>query len=335
MAYKRHENQNFVFSVILISYRHEDFIADAIKSIKFQDYDYSKYELIIICRSSSAIRAIIGDLDLECNVRFIISDDYRIGPKFLEALKMAQSQWIAVIDDDDMWVPKKLKELEELISQYPDLIYIHNGKYIVDEDFHYTNTSSLREERLISPSSKNERSIMKDFRKNCEHNESSIAFSKTIVNGKLDSLALLEGALDTFLFVSAIEYGGKIICLNEKLTFFRVTSKNNQSEYAKNQLNNLKRQLQSYIVIRNMKLTNHFTQWFIDWRIMYNRLKINLMEDTKTRRRDRFEFLLESIRNKFFKSREGLYFEFLFVLQFISERASRYIYKLAIKALSR
>jgi len=234
MAYKRHENQNFVFSVILISYRHEDFIADAIKSIKFQDYDYSKYELIIICRSSSAIRAIVGDLDLECNVRFIINDDYRIGPKFLEALKMAQSQWIAVIDDDDMWVPKKLKVLDELISHYPDLIYIHNGKYIVDGDFHYTDTSLLRVEKLISPSSKKERSIMKDFRKNCEHNGSSIAFSKTIVNGKLDSLALLEGALDTFLFVSAIEYGGKIICLNEKLTFFRVTSKNNQSEYAKN-----------------------------------------------------------------------------------------------------
>ncbi len=141
--------------------------------------------------------------------------------------------------------------------------------------------------------------------------------------------------MDTFLFVSAIETGGSIICIKNKLTLFRVTSKNNLNESTKRLINNLKRQMQSYEVIRNIKLTNPFTRWFIDWRILYNRLKINLIEDTTKSRQDRFEFFMESIRNKFFRSKEGFYFEFFFILQFINNGAAKYTYMLAKKILSK
>ena len=93
--------------------------------------------------------------------------------------------------------------------------------------------------------------------------------------------------------------------------------------------------MQSYEVIRNIKLTNPFTRWFIDWRILYNRLKINLIEDTTKSRQDRFEFFMESIRNKFFRSKEGFYFEFFFILQFINNGAAKYTYMLAKKILSK
>ena len=335
MANDGENEQQIFFSVILISYKHDDFVLDALKSIKYQDFDPTGYELIIICKANSGVKIIVGDLNLECNVKFVIDDDYKIGPKFLEALKMAQSEWIVVIDDDDVWMPKKLEVLYQLITKHPKAVYLHNDKFTVDEHFHYDDIRSPKIIESVSPFPTSEDLIIRSFRDNCEHNGSSIAFSDTIVNEKLDSLKLLEGGLDTFLYVSAIESAGELICTKERLTLFRVISKNNQNDHSKNLLNNLRRQLQSYEVVRNMKLTNHFTQWLIDWRIMYNRLKINLIEETKIERKNRFEFLLESIRNKFFITKEGLYFEFLFVLQFISERVAKCTYKLATNVHSK
>ncbi len=328
-------DQKKFFSVILISYRHDDFVLDTLKSIKFQSYDPSKFELIIICKSDNNLKTIIDQLSFKCHVRLLINDDFRIGQKFLEALKMTRSKWIVVLDDDDMWIPEKLDTLNELISQYPKAVYIHNDKYVVNEQFHYTYNSlhQIKKTNRFSPTSGD--SIIRNFKDNCEHNGSSIAFSKTIVCGRSNSLRILEGSLDTFLFVSAIETGGSIICIKNKLTLFRVTSKNNLNESTKRLINNLKRQMQSYEVIRNIKLTNPFTRWFIDWRILYNRLKINLIEDTTKSRQDRFEFFMESIRNKFFRSKEGFYFEFFFILQFINNGAAKYTYMLAKKILSK
>jgi len=335
MAYNRQKAPNLFFSLILITYRHEDFIEDTLKSIKFQTYDPSGYELIVICKEKSNVKSLIGDLKLECNVKFIINDDYKIGPKFLEALRTAHSEWIAVIDDDDMWMPKKLEIIYKLISTHPKAVYLHNDKYIVNEHFHYGDISSIKMYESISFSPDSEDMIIRSFRNHCEHNESSIVFSKIILNDKLDSLNLTEGGLDTFLFVSAIESAGEIICSKDRLTLFRVTTKTNQSDFAEKLLNNLKRQLKSYEVIKNMNLTNHFTQWLIDWRIMYNRIKINLVTETKIVRKDRFECLLESIRNKFFITKEGLFFEFIIAIQFISEKAARCTYKLATNVLSK
>lgn len=335
MTYNRQKDQNLIFSVILISYKHDDFVLDALKSIKFQDFDPTGYELIIICKANSGVKMIVKDLNLECNVKFVINDDYKIGPKFLEALKLAQSEWIVVIDDDDMWMPKKLEVLYELISKHPKAVYLHNDKYTVDEHFHYDDIYSLKINKSVSSFLTSEDLIIRSFRNNCEHNGSSIAFYDTILNEKLDSLKLLEGGLDIFLYISAIESAGELICTKERLTLFRVTSKNNQNDYSKSLLNNLKRQLQSYEVIRNMKLTNHFTQWLIDWRIMYNRLKINLIEAPVISKRDRFEFLLDSIRNKFFRSKEGFYFEFFFILQFINSSVAKRTYMLATTILSK
>ena len=103
------ENQPLV-SVIMPCYNMEKYIADSIESVKQQTYPY--WELLIVDDASTdGTVAIVEkycqqDHRIRCTIKTKHSG---IATARNQCIKMAQGQYLAFLDADDIWHPKKLE----------------------------------------------------------------------------------------------------------------------------------------------------------------------------------------------------------------------------------
>lgn len=96
-------------SVIMPSFNTEKYINDSINSVLRQTYD--NFELIIVddCSSDNSVE-VIKKYD-DSRIRLIVNTSNK-GAAFSRnrALIESKGEWIAFLDSDDLWEPKKLEE---------------------------------------------------------------------------------------------------------------------------------------------------------------------------------------------------------------------------------
>lgn len=66
------------------------------------------------------------------------------------AIAAATSDWIAFLDDDDVWAPERLEKLMRYIDQHPECDAIHNASYILGTNQVYGNRPISLEDFLFS-----------------------------------------------------------------------------------------------------------------------------------------------------------------------------------------
>lgn len=144
------ENRGLV-SIIMPSYNTEKYICDSINSILEQTYPY--WELIIVddCSTDNTVK-VISDFLQDTRIRFFangknsgaaISRNY--------ALREAKGKWIAFLDSDDTWNPKKLEKQIDFMecNNYKftctDYKIQLNGKWL---PYVYTSPNIVTERRM-------------------------------------------------------------------------------------------------------------------------------------------------------------------------------------------
>lgn len=260
------------FSIILISFRHDEYFKDALLSIEKQSFDHSRMQLLVVCKSYGSPLKAIEAADIDFEVVIITDDDYRIGPKIDSAVSKAKYDWIAILDDDDFWSYSKLERLNRIIEADPNAAYIHNEKYFVDQHMRDEYVRDLKRGSQVM-----QHTIKAGNKLNCEHNESSITFWKDIVKGYEVVLKNLEGGLDTFIYVCAKISMGEVYCIPDKLTYFYV------NDYSKNGrdhtplISNLNRQLQSYGSILGILPLGNNLRKYLQYLTMTNSLKVAVL----------------------------------------------------------
>ncbi len=126
-------------SVSMITYNHENFIAQAIESVLMQQTNFD-FELVIgeDC-STDRTRAIIADYA----ERF--PDKIRLLPReknlgashnFVETLQSCRGQYLALLEGDDYWTsPHKLQKQVDLLDSHPEcVICFHNVKAFYQDE---------------------------------------------------------------------------------------------------------------------------------------------------------------------------------------------------------
>jgi glycosyltransferase involved in cell wall biosynthesis/SAM-dependent methyltransferase len=103
------------FSVIINSYNGEPWIAEAIDSVLAQTCD--DWELIVVDDSSSDATVEIANGYSDPRIRVIVGDR-RLGISEARnrAIAEAKGDWIAFLDQDDLWLPHKLASQADLID---------------------------------------------------------------------------------------------------------------------------------------------------------------------------------------------------------------------------
>jgi glycosyltransferase involved in cell wall biosynthesis len=120
-------------SVIMLSYNHEKFIAEAIESVLNQDFD--DFELIIVDDfSTDSSKQIIQEYAAhDSRLRVILHEANRgIAKTANDGIAAAKGKFLAVIASDDVWMKDKLRKQLAVLESNEDLI-VHAEGRVIDE----------------------------------------------------------------------------------------------------------------------------------------------------------------------------------------------------------
>ena len=107
-------------SVVIPTHNRPDMLCEAVASVQAQTF--TNYEIIVVCNGSSSddlVRyAAIPD------IRLIVTSCKGIGLALNIGITAAQGDWVAFLDDDDLWEPNKLEtQLRVAESKHADVIF--------------------------------------------------------------------------------------------------------------------------------------------------------------------------------------------------------------------
>jgi len=105
-------------SVIIPTYNRASFLKEAIESVLSQEY--SNYELIIIDDGSTDNTKEIIKL-FEGKLRYYYQPHRGVSSARNAGLKLAQGNFIAFLDSDDLWKKEKLKVQMEFMKKHPEI----------------------------------------------------------------------------------------------------------------------------------------------------------------------------------------------------------------------
>lgn len=206
-------------SVVLTSYNGERYIYEQIESILNQTYQ--NFELIIIDdQSSDSTIAILEEFKKKDNRIALYINNENLGPRFsfYNGIRKAKGDYIALSDQDDIWIPEKLEKLIQVINkqQKNTLLYYSNSQII----------NEYRKKQNVFLSDKINPYVGNDNRVVLFHNFAwghTMIFSKALVK-KLDPIPEAFNH-DKWLLYLALTHGS-VFYLDEVLQYYRHHSNN-------------------------------------------------------------------------------------------------------------
>ncbi len=118
-------------SIILPAYNSATFLQTTLNSIFSQDY--SDFEIIIVDDGSTDTTAQIADQQ-EKRVRLIQQKNQGISEARNTGLKAARGRYIAFIDHDDFWHPKKLSAQVSVLEKMDEMTGVCYGDFVKWDD---------------------------------------------------------------------------------------------------------------------------------------------------------------------------------------------------------
>jgi len=203
-------------SVIIPSYNHARFLGKAIESVVAQTY--GDWEVVLVDDRSSDNSIEVARSFGDPRIR-VYENETNLGTygNQQRALRLAEGEWIAVLNSDDLWAPTKLERQVAALQAHPECSFCYvlgwmvdaEGKPITDTDVHLDWPTSevqrplpflLYENRILASG------VL--FRRQGLRFETSLRYSG-------DWAALLEASVR-----------GSASCVPERLTFWRQHEKN-------------------------------------------------------------------------------------------------------------
>lgn len=125
-------------SVLMITYNHENFIAQAIDGVLMQQVNFD-YELVIgeDCSTDNTRDIVIGYQKRHPDKIRLLLPEKNLGGKknFIQAYKACQGEYIALLDGDDYWTsPHKLQKQVDFLDSHPECaICFHDATWFYED----------------------------------------------------------------------------------------------------------------------------------------------------------------------------------------------------------
>ena len=117
-----------MFSVVIPAYNCEKTIKKAIDSVLKQTrFDLIREILIVNDGSTDGTEKVIQEYVKRhpaINIRYFMQDNHGASHARNRGIKMANGEWIALLDSDDIWLPEKLERQFEVISKYKSICFL-------------------------------------------------------------------------------------------------------------------------------------------------------------------------------------------------------------------
>jgi glycosyltransferase involved in cell wall biosynthesis len=121
-----------LISVVVATYNGERFIGDQLQSILTQTY--SPIEIIVVddCSTDRTLNILKQFAAIHPNL-LVIGNEENLGyiKNFEKGLQLAKGSFVALSDQDDLWLPEKLSILHDLIGDKP---IVYSNSTLIDEN---------------------------------------------------------------------------------------------------------------------------------------------------------------------------------------------------------
>lgn len=193
-----------VVSVIIVTYRHEAFIGEAVASALSQTTDFPIEILISEDCSPDRTRDIVIDLQRRHpdTIRLFLSErNQNDNAVITRAWEAARGQYIAILDGDDYWTdPLKLQKQVDTLERHPDVFICGHAVAVVDDKGRELATNhnfDITEDRCLS---------REDLAAEFGFPTSSVVFR----NGRIPPADVFNAVFnaDTFMFGYFANFGG-------------------------------------------------------------------------------------------------------------------------------
>jgi sugar O-acyltransferase (sialic acid O-acetyltransferase NeuD family) len=119
-------------SVLLASYNHARFVGEAIQSAL--DQTMPDLELIIVDDASTDDSVAVIQEFTDRRIRFVRHErNQGIGPTKWHAFRLARGQYVALLNSDDAWLPRKLEKQLQVFAEDPSLGAVFTSVQVIDE----------------------------------------------------------------------------------------------------------------------------------------------------------------------------------------------------------
>ena len=203
-------------TVILTTYNHERFIAQAIDSVLMQETDFPVDLVILEDCSTDRTREIVTAYQQAHpgRIRLVLSETNRCdNAAFMNAVAATSSLFVALLDGDDFWTSKaKLQSQVEYLEQHPECaLCFHNVDLVYDD--------GVRAPQPARPADHKEISALDDLLESCFVTTCSAVLRRRWI-ADLPPWYVDDQCADWSLFVLAAQHG-HLGYLNEVLAVYR------------------------------------------------------------------------------------------------------------------
>jgi glycosyltransferase involved in cell wall biosynthesis len=216
-----------LISVVIPTYNHAHFLGAALQSVL--DQTYSNWEAIVIDNHSTdnTDEVVNGFADsritlLKIHNKGVIAASRNVG------IKAARGEWIAFLDSDDLWYPRKLERCLQKIASGCD--FVCHGEVWVSEQ------NGVRQIREVQYGPETRATFQKLlFEGNCISTSAVIVSQKLLkVAGGFDESKELITAEDYHLWLKLVRAGAHIGFVNEMLGEYIIHAANTSKAALRN-----------------------------------------------------------------------------------------------------
>ncbi len=118
------QNDSFpMVSVIIPTYNRAGYIAEAIESVLAQEY--ASIEIIVVDDGSTDnTRQVVAVFP---EVRYVYQENRGQAAARNRAIAMAEGEWLAFVDSDDLWTPGRLPMQVRYLLEHPEIMMVFGG----------------------------------------------------------------------------------------------------------------------------------------------------------------------------------------------------------------
>jgi len=206
-------------SVLIITFNHVKYIAQAIESALMQNTDF-EYEIVIgdDC-STDGTWEIVDSFRARYPEKIVcLQRTNRLGaaPNFIRTLEACRGDYIAIVEGDDFWTcPQKLAKQVQFLDTYRDYAFVFHNMLVMSE-------VGSQKPYLLCPFDQNERTTISDLIRSNYIGTASVMFRRNLFGICPNWMRELAFA-DWPLHILNAQYG-KIGYLSEPMAVYRIHS---------------------------------------------------------------------------------------------------------------
>ena len=129
---KYFNNKTVFFSVIIPTYNQGSLLKRAISSVLSQTFQ--DYEIIVVDDlSKDQTQKIVQEFNNDKIIYKKMNNNKNIGKSRNEGIRLSKGQWIAFLDSDDLWYPKRLKIVSDFLTNNSTYDALCTDDLIIDK----------------------------------------------------------------------------------------------------------------------------------------------------------------------------------------------------------